>query len=120
ATLVRGRVAVHHGDFIALARRVVSAAKPDHAASDNRDFSHALRIPQQSGSRSFSSRCASLFTKAVPVIVGITCPSRSSTVPSNVLPVMLSCRHVWPGRNLPSATRQASFALVPVPQGERS
>ena len=39
---------------------------------------------------------------------------------SNTLPVTLSCRHGSPGRSFPSACRQASFALVPVPHGERS
>ena len=38
----------------------------------------------------------------------------------NTLPTMLSCRQTWPGSSLPSAARQANFALVPVPQGERS
>ena len=34
--------------------------------------------------------------------------------------MMLSCTHSSPGFNLPSAARRASFALVPVPHGERS
>src|SRR5688500_13457896 len=38
----------------------------------------------------------------------------------NTLPTILSCRHACPSASLPSANRQASFALVPVPQGERS
>ena len=33
---------------------------------------------------------------------------------------MLACTQVWPSASLPSAARQASLALVPVPQGERS
>ncbi len=40
--------------------------------------------------------------------------------PSKTLPMMLSCRQISPSFSLPSAARQASLALVPVPQGERS
>ena len=36
------------------------------------------------------------------------------------LPTMLSCTHGSPSPSLPSAARQASFALVPVPEGEGS
>ena len=62
-------------------------------------------------------------TYAVPVMLGITTPDsigRLDAIPSKTLPMMLSCRQTSPGFSLPSATRQASFALVPVPQGERS
>ena len=41
-------------------------------------------------------------------------------VPVKTLPITLSWRHGAPGASLPSAARQASFALVPVPHGERS
>ena len=53
--------------------------------------------------------------------VGITFPSAAGSYrPSKTLPRMPSCRHVSPGRSLPSAARHASLALVPVPHGERS
>ncbi len=41
-------------------------------------------------------------------------------VPLNTLPSTLSCVHSSPSASLPSAARHASFALVPVPQGDRS
>ena len=40
--------------------------------------------------------------------------------PVNVVPMMLSWAHGAPSASLPPAARHASFALVPVPQGERS
>ena len=81
------------------------------------------RIPYENGSRSFSNSFASAFTKALPVITGSILPAARSSqrnLPVNVLPMMLSWIHASPSASLPSAARQASFALVPVPQGERS
>ena len=80
------------------------------------------RIPSLSGSSASTISVASAVTYAVPVMLGITTPGPpvGSTRPSKTLPMMLSCRHTSPGFSLPSATRQASFALVPVPHGERS
>ena len=81
------------------------------------------RIPQQNGSCSSNSSVASLFTKAVPVMVGTMVPvprSSQRNLPVNVLPRMLSCTHGAPSASFPSAARHASFALVPVPHGERS
>ena len=54
---------------------------------------------------------------------GMTLPAaRSSHLYEalKVLPMMLSCTQVAPSASLPSAARQASLALVPVPHGERS
>ena len=42
------------------------------------------------------------------------------TVTSNTLPTTLSCRQLSPSASRPSAYRQATFALVPVPHGDRS
>ena len=42
------------------------------------------------------------------------------TNPSKTLPMRLSWRQTSPSFSFPSAARQASLALVPVPQGERS
>ena len=81
-------------------------------------------MPQQNGSRSSSSSVASALTKRVPVMVGAIWPLRAiepaEAAALNVLPMMLSCTQRAPSASLPSAARQASFALVPVPQGERS
>ena len=83
---------------------------------------HHDRIPSLSGSSSSTISVASAVMYAVPVMLGITTPGSptDSMRPSNTLPVMLSCRHTSPGFSLPSANRHASFALVPVPHGERS
>ena len=59
-------------------------------------------------------------TNARPVIVGMTPPSTWRYRPTKIVPTIDSCRQTWPSASLPSAARQASFALVPVPQGERS
>src|SRR5437762_4568958 len=69
------------------------------------------RIPQQNGSCSSSNCVASAFTNAVPVMTGETFPAARSSqrnLPSNVLPMMLSCTHVSPSASLASAARQAS------------
>src|SRR5687768_1653249 len=112
--------AIDNSDAEAPLRCIVRGTKADNTCTDDNDFFHYARSPQQSGSDGFSRSRASLFTYAVPVMVGIILPSTSSTVPSKMLPVMLSWRHVVPGANFPSAKRHAIFALVPVPQGERS
>src|SRR5689334_8772616 len=82
-------------------------------------YAHA-GMPQQKGSRSSSTSSDCAVTKAEPRINGMTWPSMSSMRPSNMLPVILSCFQTSPGWSRPSAYRQAIFALVPVPQGERS
>jgi len=59
----------------------------------------------------------------VPMMVGSIVPvvrSIHQYRPVKRLPMMLSCTHGWPSSSFPSAARHASFALVPVPQGERS
>jgi hypothetical protein len=43
-----------------------------------------------------------------------------SSVPVKVCPVTLSCTKESPGCMTPRAARVATFAVVPVPQGERS
>ncbi len=68
-------------------------------------------------------RVASALTWAVPVMVGEMMPADWSTHwyrAENRLPIRLSWIHSWSGASLPEAARQASLALVPVPQGERS
>ena len=65
----------------------------------------------------------SALTWAVPVTVGAMVPaarSIHSKRPVKRLPRMLSWIQGWPAASFPSAARQASLALVPVPQGERS
>ena len=76
--------------------------------------------PSKNGSRSSSTNSDCAVTNAEPRMNGITWPSTISMRPSNTLPVMLSCFHTSPGCSRPSANKQAIFALVPVPQGERS
>src|SRR6202030_2194364 len=93
-----------------------AAADDDHLAAAR---AHA-RMPPANGSPGPISSVASPVMCASPVIVGYTTPSTTSTLPVKTLPTMLSWRHSCPGRNLPSAYRQASLALVPVPHGERS
>src|SRR4249920_348648 len=80
----------------------------------------ADRIPWRQGSFESNISVLSAVTHACPTIVGTTWPASISIEPSNTLSVMLSCSQVSPARNLPSACRHASLALVPVPQGERS
>ena len=80
-------------------------------------------MPQHSGSASSKSSVVSLVTYAAPVMCGSTpsrcCPSMVNEA-SNVVPITLSCRQISPGCNFSLAARQASYALMPVPQGERS
>src|SRR6201999_4100368 len=86
------------------------------------DFAHA-RIPQQKGSSGSSLKTLSPVMYAAPVMIGTTSPLARSCqrkLDSKLLPMRLSCTQASPSPNLPSAARQASFALVPVPQGERS
>ena len=59
----------------------------------------------------------------VPLMVGAMCPLARSSQRKRALkrlPMTLSWIHSSPSASVPSAARQASFALVPVPQGERS
>src|SRR6185503_18913586 len=116
------RSLVEHRDLETLRRGEEGRAEADHAGPEDEDAAgHASRRPKRRGSRSSRSSVASAVTKARPVRRGITRPSASTSYEaSKTLPVMLSCRHTSPGAKAPSAWRQASFALVPVPQGERS
>src|SRR5262249_50661539 len=103
--------------------QVVSAAQSDHPAAHHHDPLHGTDpppLPQPNGSSSPSSSVASPVTYACPPTVGTTRSPSTRTVPRNTVPRMPSCRHTCPSRSLPSATRQASLALVPVPHGERS
>src|SRR5437870_203184 len=84
-----------------------------------RYLAESAGTPQQHGSAGLRINVASAVTNAVPVRVGTISPFTLRTVPSNTLPVMLSCRQTSPSFSLPSAKRHASFALVPVPHGER-
>jgi len=93
------------------------------AASNERSNLQGLAIglrPILIGSRGSSSRVASAVTNAAPLMEGTMRPWSRRTVASNRLPIMLSCRQVCPGPKRPSATRHATLAEVPVPQGERS
>src|SRR5580692_1311653 len=88
----------------------------------NQRFGHA-RMPQQTGSSGSSRSTFSPVTCAVPVMEGTISPlSRSCQrkLASKVLPIKLSCIQTAPSASLPSAARQASLALVPVPHGDRS
>ena len=93
------------------------------AASNDRSNLQGLAIglrPILIGSRGSSSKVASAVTNAEPLMEGTMRPWSRRTVASNRLPMMLSCRQVCPGPKRPSATRHATLAEVPVPQGERS
>ena len=93
----------------------------DDPASDNDCVvaTHS-RMPPPKGSPASNASVVSPVIQARPRTVGNTPPSTISTDPLNTLPTILSCLHVSPGRNLPSAARQAILALVPVPHGDRS
>src|SRR5262249_17259581 len=122
---------VHHGHLVALGRGVVGRAEahdprahhPDTAAHAAGGKAPPQGAPPSKGARWWRRRVASPVTWAVPVISGTTRPAAALSRrkrPSKTLPMTLSWRHTAPGASLPSASRQASFALVPVPQGERS
>src|SRR6185312_3816548 len=116
-------VAVDHGNPHPALDAFICASGAHDSGAHNRHVigrvTHA-RMPLQNGSCGSSNSSACEFTKAEPVMLGYTRPSITLTLHSNTLPTMLSCRHTSPSRNFPSAKRHASFALVPVPQGERS
>src|SRR5262249_42504491 len=94
----------------------------DNAGTDNHNVGGGFhrRRPFRKGSLASRSRTPSEVRNAEPLRLGSSLPSSTRIRPSKTLPTMLSCRHTCPGRSLPSAYRQASLALVPVPQGERS
>jgi|SRR5271156_5549261 len=75
----------------------VESGRAYNAGADQGDligrFAHA-RMPMQSGSRGSSTRSASAFTKADPLILGYMLPSLTFTLASNTLPTMLSCFQV--------------------------
>src|SRR5262249_10128200 len=102
--------------------QIVGAGGADDAAADHHHPAGGAheRMPVRNGWRSSSSRSAPAATQAEPVIRGMTRSPAMRTDPSKTLPITLSCRQTWPSVSLPSATRQASLALVPVPHGERS
>ena len=52
--------------------------------------------------------------------VAVTMANQGKLGVGESLPRILACRQVSPSANFPAACRQANFALVPVPQGERS
>src|ERR1043165_65794 len=92
----------------------------DNPGADDHDVVTHLRIPVANGSRSSSNKSDSAVMNAEPLIRGWTRLSITCTRPSKILPTILSCRHTSPSASFPSATRHASFALVPVPHGDRS
>src|SRR5262249_51176478 len=103
-----------------LARALRRSGSPDNAGADDYNVVAHPRMPIAKGSRSSSIKSDSAVMKADPLIRGWTTLSITVTRPSKTLPTMLSWRHTSPSLSFPSATRHASFALVPVPQGERS
>src|SRR6185369_17335718 len=107
-------------DTQSFARALRRACSSDNPGADNHHVVAHLRMPAANGSRSSRIKSASAVMNAEPLIRGWTTLSITFTRPSKTLPTMLSCRHTSPSRSLPSATRHASFALVPVPHGERS
>src|SRR5690348_2207753 len=116
-------VAIDDCDPHALAGALFRASCTDDARSNHNHVEGEpthRRMPMQNGSRGSRTRFASALTNAEPLMLGCTCPSRTLILPSNTLPTMLSCFHTWPSSSLPSAYRQASLALVPVPHGDRS
>src|SRR5689334_9684996 len=102
------------------ARALRRAGRSDDSSADDHDVVAHLRMPIANGSRSSRIKSDSAVMKADPLILGWTTLSITFTRPSKTLPTMLSCRHTSPALSFPSANRHASFALVPVPQGERS
>src|SRR5678809_104159 len=91
----------------------------DDSGADDHDVTNFnsghLGMPIASGSRSSIIKDDSAVMKAEPLIRGWTTLSITFTRPSKTLPTILSCRHTSPSLSFPSATRHASFALVPVP-----
>ena len=75
----------------------------DTCSYDSDVISHRSPIPKQNGSFSSKINSLSAVIKADPRIDGMIFSSTMFTVPSKILPMMLSCRQVSPGRNLPSA-----------------
>src|SRR5262245_14803283 len=113
---------VNHSHAPTTVGQVVGACSANDTAAHHHDVptvSHVGR-PVRNGSAGSRIRVDSAVTNADPVIRGMILPSVTRTDPSNTLPTTLSCRQASPGRSLPSAYRQASLALVPVPHGERS
>src|ERR1043166_5008553 len=98
-----------------LARALRRASGSDDPGADDYDVVAHLRKPIAKGSRSSRIKSDSAVMKAEPLILGWTTLSITFTRPSKTLPTILSCRHTSPSLSFPSATRHASFALVPVP-----
>src|SRR5262249_16021827 len=106
-----------------LARALCRTRSADNPGADDHrvvNFATHLRMTIAKASPSSRIKSASAVMKAEPLILGWTMLSITFTRHSKTLPTMLSCRQTCPSLNFPSATRQASFALVPVPHGERS
>src|SRR6185369_3785883 len=121
--------AVEHGDPVAPIVEIPGRAETGDAGAENEDVRHGGQppaplkagIPQQNGSLSSRSSVDSAMRCARPVMTGRMPPSGAGRYDaSKRLPRTLSCTHTSSGASRPSAARQASLALVPVPHGERS
>src|SRR5271167_3782659 len=78
-------------------------------------------MPLWKGSEFWKKRRDSAVIQARPVMMGWMCPLGALEIfPSKRVPRIPSWIQICPGASLPSAWRHAIFALVPVPQGERS
>src|SRR5262249_4347824 len=112
---------VDDDDRMAIAGQGSGAGGADDPGADDDDppAVHA-RMPRPKGSASSIRSVASAVTNARPRTSGITPPSPTVPRAATRLPMTLSWRHHCPSASLPSAIRQATLALVPVPHGERS
>src|ERR1700722_14948775 len=112
---------LHQGDTHASSRKGQGTCGADNPTANNDCVKcHGVPMPQQNASRGSRMSVDSAVMKAAPVMLGNSFASRMAMRPSKTLPITLSWRQTWPGAIRPSAYRQASLALVPVPQGERS
>src|SRR6185437_13244793 len=123
-----GRAATTHGPGLdhrhlhALGAGAIRARRANDAGAHHDEIVmvHVASMPQVRGSFSSISNWPCAMTKAVPLIRGNTPCTPGWYSPSNTVPRMPAWRHTCPGARLPAAAMQASLALVPVPQGERS
>src|SRR5678815_2386418 len=129
APVAAGGIPLDDGDLVAALAQKERGTQPDGAGAADQDMLHAPlserggRIPQRKGSFGSRRNVASAVTCAEPVMNGAISPVRRSHQryrAENTLPITLSCTQTSPSASFPSAARQASLALVPVPHGDRS
>src|SRR5882672_7324941 len=89
-----GHISVNDRAAQALPHTLMRTGCTDDASAHDHDVvgcSAQARMPMQNGSSESNSSSASALTNAEPLMLGHTCPSRTRTLPSKMLPTILSC-----------------------------